>query len=302
MNPSVLVAIKRSKWERDIIHYGSEDAVKKIYILQNNGYERIHSSHIRQLQARDALKQALGNAEYIYREELTRVNFSDYDLVITLGGDNHFVHVSQFIKDTPVAGINSDPETSSGVLLHFTIDSFINQIKTGINLNNLEIDYWTGIEGELHFPDGQIVKTGRALSEISIRNSFAEHMSRYILSTDKITEEQKCSGLLLATGTGSTGWFSNCVPESEIKHCTFKKDADFFRFTARERSGGKKYKLHYGEIKKGETLQLMSEMDGMLCLDSDIRRVFNLPPGCRAILKVCEEKLPVVINIKQTAQ
>ena len=45
-----VVAVKRSKWERDLLRYGSEEKVKELYQIQNNAYEKIYS-------AREAVKR-----------------------------------------------------------------------------------------------------------------------------------------------------------------------------------------------------------------------------------------------------
>ncbi|MDH5655481.1 MAG: NAD+ kinase [Spirochaetia bacterium] len=292
----VLIALKRSKWERDIMFYGSEDAAKKIYTLQNHTFERIYNSHLRQIEARKKISGIFPHAVRAFREELPSVDFSKYSLILSLGGDNHFVHTAQYVNEIPIGGINSDPETSSGVLLYFNLQSFSEPGRKEYDSDQIETENWSLIECEIHFSDGQKIFTGEAVSEISIRNKFAEHMSRYLIrSAGTDPEEQKCSGLLLSTGTGSTGWFSNCVPVEAFQgNCSFEKNAGFFRFTARERKTGEKFSLHYGEIQKGGTLELISEMDGIICMDSDNKRVYPFPPGSKAYFRLSEKKLRVV--------
>jgi NAD kinase len=294
----ILIAIKRSKWERDLIHYGSEEAVKRLYSLQNDNYERVYSSHLRQLKAREKIATALPDARYAYREELDGIDYSGYDLVASLGGDNHFVYVGHFVLAKPIAGINSDPETSHGILLNFDPDSFISGIeKNGIMYPTIE--EWTCIEGELIYPNGDRIHTGAAVSEISVHNGFADNMSRYLIRRDEESfEEQKSSGILLSTGVGSTGWFQNCVPEGIRRGCTFEKGANFFRFIAREVGFEKKFRYRYGTIVAKERLELVSEMEGNIVIDASPYRVFDFPPGCRAIFQLSGRRLHVVKDFR----
>lgn len=277
----ILIAVKRSKWERDIFYYGSEDAVRQIYELQNHALDRVFLSHERQIASRRKLKEAVPEARLVFREDLPRTDFHSYDLALSLGGDNHFVYVAQFIANRALGGINSDPETSTGTLLPFDSESFADAFSNRTS-DAFRTESWTGIECEIIYPGGQKLPTGRAISEISVRNSFPDHMSRYLVQKENSApEEQKSSGLLLATGAGSTGWFYNSVPSELKAESVFPKNSEFFRFAARE-CRLSDYRYGYGEIRKGETIEIISEMDGNITLDSDERRTFAFPPGCRA--------------------
>lgn len=296
----ILIAVKRSKWERDIFHYGTSEAVKQIYELQNHAQDRVFQSHERQLNARRKLKEALPDAKQVFREDLPQTDFSKYDIVASLGGDNHFVYVTRYISDRPVAGINSDIQTSSGVLLSFNTETFIKEIANS-RTSDLQISQWGTIECEMIYPGREKFSTGRAISEISIRNNFADHMSRYIINKEGMDqEEQKCSGLLIATGAGSTGWFYNAVPEHLKENCIFPKDTEFFRYIARECSVDT-YKYGYGNVHTGEVLELISEMDGRITVDSDERRCFDFPPGCRARFYRSTQPLNVITGISNKA-
>jgi len=292
----ILVAIKRTKYERDIIRYGSEEAVQRLYHLQNDAFLHVYASHERQLLSLEKIKRALPDAVFARREELERIDFSQFDLIVSLGGDNHFVYVSHFALHRPIAGINSDPQTSSGVLLNFDTDQFISSIENAQS-SDLKTEKWSCIEGELTYPNGDKLSTGVSLSEISIRNTFPDAMSRYLIKLNENPfEEQKSSGMLLATGVGSTGWFRNAVPEQLRDSCRFNKAADFFRYVARE-SELRNYSLSYGTVNGDETLEMVSEMDGKITIDASPFRVFEFPPGCTVKFGLSAAKIRVVKQI-----
>ena len=117
---SVLIVLKRSKYELDLEKYGSLATLKKICQVQNNCFHKIHSSHLRQLKSREILKYTFPKGDFIFRENIRNRNLKNYDLVIALGGDNHFTYVSHYTYQNLLLGCNSDPESSVGALLSFT--------------------------------------------------------------------------------------------------------------------------------------------------------------------------------------
>ena len=116
-----LVVLKRTKWELDLERFGSPEAVHELYRIQNDAYDRVHASHLRQKAALERLRAALPDARFVSRGEFIENGPGDHPYVISFGGDNHFVFISHFLGDLPLAGINSDPDTSIGALLGFLV-------------------------------------------------------------------------------------------------------------------------------------------------------------------------------------
>ncbi|MCB1176493.1 MAG: NAD(+)/NADH kinase, partial [Leptospiraceae bacterium] len=116
----VLIVIKKTKYELDQEIYPDREFYSKITQIQNNSFERVYNSHLRQLESRRILQEEVfPEGKFIFREDLDRIHPKDYDLVIALGGDNHFTYVAHQIMGTPILGCNSDTLTSRGVLLGF---------------------------------------------------------------------------------------------------------------------------------------------------------------------------------------
>jgi len=293
----LLIAVKRTKWERDLLRFGSEKDVLRLYEIQNHAYQRVHSSHERQMKNLEALRRALPEASYAYREDLPGLNRENFDYIASFGGDNHFVYVSHFTSGHPILGINSDPETSHGALLYFTIESLLEKLSQ----KNAEFvtEPWTRVDCDLEFADGRRFRTGPCTSEISLRSAFPESVSRYhIRKSGQPWEEHKSSGLLLASGAGSTGWFRNCHPASLRRGTTFEKDAPFFRIVAREYGQGSRRLLYrHASINAGEALEVISEMDGEINIDCHPERTYEFPPACRALFFMSPEPLRVVRDI-----
>lgn len=297
----LLIVVKRTKWERDLVRYGSARTAKKVYARQNHAYDRVHDSHKRQISALDRIKKELPAARFLYREELPFVDPADFDLVVSFGGDNHFVYVSHFAEGRPLLGLNSDPDSSTGALLYFNPEEFLQQIPRASDPQALELETWSRIRCSIDYPDGRILDAGCCTSEISVRSGFHDYISRYLITKEGDEwEEQKSSGLLLACGAGSTGWYRNCHPAEQHDSIVFPKDADFFRGVARETSSRARKRKRYlaPTVRRGETLLVVSEMDGEVTIDAEPDRTFDFPPGARASFRLDGEPLRVVRRIR----
>ena len=219
------------------------------------------------------------------------------------------MNVSHYAYGRPVIGINSDPETSQGELLYFHTDGFIDKfLQAGKNPHFLT-EEWSRIEGELRHPDGKHLSISPCISEISIRNETPENMSRYLVRTpDMEWEEHKCSGLLLASGAGSTGWFRNCYPDSLQEEAVFPKDASFFRMLARELAlrSEQDYAFRRHTIGSEGCLEVISKMNGVVVVDSHTQNLpfqgqmslYPFPAGTTARFAVSQSKLIVAYDME----
>ncbi len=298
-----LIAVKRTKWERDLRTYGSEEKIRRIYEIQNHAYERIYASHLRQKESLERIESVLTNSEFCFREDLKSVSFGDYRCIASLGGDNHFVYVSRFARG-PITGINSDPASSRGALLAGSVDDFlrfyetyrsVNEGKRTALLESKVSERWSRIECSIVFPDGTAKNIGACTSEFSIRNRFAEYMSRYLIrkngpGTGPDFKEEKCSGLLCATGAGSTGWFKSCLPVDDRAGAVFARNSPWFEFIAREAL----VPMPPVRVGEEESLEIISEMDGEIVADSDHELSYPFPYGARAVLRLAKERLSVI--------
>lgn len=215
---------------------------------------------------------------------------SDYDLVIALGGDNHFTFVAHHAIDTLVLGCNSDPPTSVGALLSFHVEDIKKALET--NWENTILEEWPLIEVKIHYPDGRKINTLRGISEISIRNNSPDLTSRFLICHQNQMEEQKCSGLLVYTGAGSTGWVMSC----ENTDTSFDKQSPFFKVYCRElrKKEHTRYTLDHFTVTDG--FSLISEMKGGISIDSLAETIYDFPPGAKAEFSLSQKKLHVVVR------
>jgi NAD+ kinase len=229
------------------------------------------------------------DVKIVKSRELDESCFSGADLVITIGGDGAVIRAAAFVRDCPLLGINSEPEMSEGAL-------------TGIMDRGLDFlkDVFKGDFQTLKRQRAEVVLNGRvlehpALNEVYVGAESQFHTSRYIIRHKNDEEEQRSSGVLIATGSGSNAWYmaAGGVP--------FGCGEEKLKFVVREPFRGRLFKARItgGEILKGESVAFESKRDegGIIALDANIVHCFNC--GDKALVRLSGKPLETIV--KKTA-
>lgn len=217
-------------------------------------------------------------------KELTDAHFKDIDLVITVGGDGAFIRAASFIDKQPILGINSEPEFSEGALLSLKEEELekLDEILHG----KFKISEKERIEVKLN--GKEINKL--ALNEIYFGSLLQFHTSRYVIKFQNKKEEQRSSGVLIATSSGSTAWYKSTggLPFKENK----------LKFIVREPFLSRvfKPKILYGVIDKKEKIELESKRHdrSVVAIDSD--RIYDLNYGDKVEIELSDKPLKVIIG------
>ncbi|MDF3819956.1 sugar kinase [Leptospira sp. 96542] len=292
---NVVVVFKRTKYELDLETYGSLQAYKDVTRHKEEVFQRTLESHQRQIQSRSYLKEKVfPNATFVFRENFDPIQSTEpIDLIVSHGGDNHFTYVAHQTGKAHLIGCNSDPQSSVGALLGFTAEELGEAVKK--NFENTKLEEWSLLETEIHYPNGTRTTTVPAICELSIRNSSPDLTSRYWISYQKLREEQKCSGLLVYTGAGSTGWISSCFPK---KFAPFSKHESFFHVYAREiRTKQPETEFSLADFRALGEVEVISEMNGGIAVDSLTERHYPFPPYAKATIRLSPEKLFVLVPL-----
>ncbi|WP_246047476.1 sugar kinase [Leptospira ilyithenensis] len=292
----VIVVQKRTKYELDLETYGTLIKYKDVAKENEDVLSRTLESHERQLKSREFLKRKVfPNADFVFREEFDNgLHLGNYDLIVSHGGDNHFTYVAHQTGKLHLIGCNSDPQSSVGALLGFTAEDLEKAVNT--QFKDTTVEKWSLIKTTIQYPDGKIVQTVPAICELSIRNNSPDLTSRYWISYENRKEEQKCSGLLVYTGAGSTGWISSCSPR---KFSSFSKHESYFHVYAREiraKISDKEFSL--ADFRALNEVEVISEMNGGIAVDSLTERHYPFPPYSKAIFRLSDETLSVVVPSK----
>ncbi len=286
-----IIVPKLSKYEMDMRKYGpSEDRLWRKYMKEGVNVQKIYQSHCRQHDSLSYLTTFFAKEQIVQRDDLTKEKALNASLVIAHGGDNHFQYVSHFVDSGLMMGINSDPLTSEGDLTYFTSAEFKKTLKR-LELDDFDIELWTRLEATV---DGKPV--GLATCEYFLGESGRRDMSRHILEFGGKSEEQKCSGLLVATGAGSTGWYDSAcryLHENGNRFSRAEKTAVFL-VTEPYRGRLNGYSMPEHPIFPGDELTVHSLNDsrGAVLCDSERGARFNR--GSEAVIRISDKPLNVV--------
>jgi len=135
----------------------------------------------------------------VRRADLDRFLFAPEDVIVAVGQDGLVANVAKYLTGQPVLGINPAPDLYDGVLVRVQLDRLGAALPASLH-NDVEVEHRTMVEG--------VLDTGEKL--VALNELFVGHRShqsaRYRLAIGDIAEDHSSSGLIVATGTGATGW------------------------------------------------------------------------------------------------
>lgn len=201
-----VVVVTRKTRLVELIERFNTRAQAKFYIEHAGGdfgeYEREDAAYRRALdRVRRAVEVGL-KIQVLDRELVSTYTFLPSDAVVTLGQDGLVANTAKYAAGQPIIGVNPDPERFDGVLLPFLpeeVDAALARVLHGRH----RVRAVTLAEARL--ADGQ-----RLLAFNELFVGARTHVSaRYRLRWKSRHEPQSSSGVLVATGAGSTGWLSS---------------------------------------------------------------------------------------------
>jgi len=234
----------------------------------------------------ERIKKIFSNSNFLVVEynSIKKELLRNADLVLTIGGDGTFVKAAHLIEDSLILGINSNPKTSEGALTSISIDE-IDKLNC---LNNSPVEVLERQRADV-FLNNKLLEE-KAINDIFIGARFQFHASRYVLLFNNMEEEQRSSGIVICTGTGSTAWFKSAG--GKPFNCNDKK----LSFIVREPYYGERIfvpKIFGGDILEDGKLIVKSTRDseGILAINDS---VYNFNTGDVAEIRLSKKPLRVV--------
>lgn len=229
----------------------------------------------------------------VRRDDLSRFLFEPEDLVVAVGQDGLVANIAKYVDRQPVLGVNPLPDRYDGVLVRFTPDDATSLLVALGRGHRPELQRRTMVEATLD--DGQALL---ALNEIFVGHR-SHQSARYRIAWEGHEERQSSSGLIVASGTGSTGWarsinISRAQPLS-LPAPSEDRLAFFVREAFPSRSTGTS--ITRGICDRDRALQLTSEMnDGGVIFGDGIERDFlAFDFGQRLRIGIAERRLHLVL-------
>ncbi len=201
-----LVVVTRKTRLEELIERFNTRGQAKLYLEHAGGdfadYEREHEIYHRALdQVRRAVAFGLP-CQFLDRALVPTYTFDRTEVVVTLGQDGLVANVAKYAGEQPIVGLNPDPARFDGILLPFGVTAARSVVAETLR-GRAPTRAVTLAEALL--ADGQ-----RLLAFNDLFIGARSHVSaRYRIRAGSASEAQSSSGVIVATGAGSTGWMSS---------------------------------------------------------------------------------------------
>jgi NAD+ kinase len=221
-------------------------------------FRRTHENHFWSLSYVEAV---LKNRKLRFTKACrgSSLDYGRYDLIITVGGDGTFLEAARQVKNGVLWGVNSDPSWSVGRFCSGNPKNF-EVLLDKVLTNKVRAKKFNRLS--LSFSDG--TQSMNVLNDILICHQNPGAMSRYYLTVGRIREEQRSSGVWIATAAGSSGGLHSAGGK------VLPQENKEFQYKARELYRGKKIRYHLkgGILKPSQKITLTSLMrEGVVFVD-----------------------------------
>jgi len=248
--------------------------------------------------------QAWGRHHIVERSYLPNYLFAPDDIVLALGSDGLVANTMKYLDGQPLVGINPEPSRWDGLLLPFQAQELA-ALLPELARDRRPTRAVTMAEAKLS--DGQ---TLRAVNELFI-GPRTHTSALYDIALGERHESQSSSGLIVATGLGSTAWIKSVVTGSlgiaralhgqglAADYPARAWDEPSLHFAVREPFPSKSSttELAFGEVTAGQPLRLRSRMPegGVIFSDGIEADFLRFGAGMEARISVAAQRGCLVV-------
>lgn len=266
------------------------------FFLQSRG------QNIEEIEARDRIEvEAIAAAKssipaewsfaQVLRDDLNRFLFFPNDIVVAIGQDGLVANLAKYLDGQPVIGVSSDPTRTEGVLTPNRVQE-LGRLLPAVAHQELGLQSRAMVQARLG--DGVELT---ALNELFIGHR-SHQSARYVVNYEGAEEFQSSSGMIVATGTGMTGWAKSIMTAT---HQTLEIGPEEPRaaFFAREpwpsRISG--CEISTGEIRRNTDLRVLSRINegGVIFADGIEQDFLTFNWGVEAEISIAQKQLKMVI-------
>jgi len=205
--PRAVVVYRPSERDELLLRHGSLQQARFVLASRGQNVDAVLERHEVLQAALHAVSAAVPDAwrrARIARHELDRFLFEPEDVVLAVGQDGLCANVAKYLRGQPVIGINPSKALYPGVLVRHPPQAARDLLAMHAR-GVLKCEARTMVAARLD--DGQELV---ALNEVFV--GHATHQSaRYRIAFGEKEERHSSSGLIVATGTGASGWARSIV-------------------------------------------------------------------------------------------
>lgn len=257
--PRVVVVSRPTAYELLLARHGTHGQARFFLESRDQSLEPLVELHEAHEAARSFVNGAIPTSwrrTSVDRSDLDRFLFEPEDIVIAVGQDGLVANAAKYLAELLVIGVNPSPEQYDGILVKHppqAVPDLLGMVSSG---------RW-------HTEDRTMVSatvdqsvTLEALNEVFIGHR-THQSAKYQLTFGGRTERQSSSGIIVSTGTGSTGW-ARSISRQRFEDIELPTpgcpDLSFFvREAFPSVSTGTS--LDFGCIENGQSIEVRSEMN-----------------------------------------
>ncbi len=201
-SPRAVFVTRESDYDLLLARHATREQARFFLETRGQAIAPIEERH-RQLQ--DTLKLARLSVPQDWRQalvkrvDLDRFLFGPEDVIVPVGQDGLVANVAKYLNGQPVLGVNPAPDLYDGVLVRLSVAQLGELLPASV-AGAAPAERRTMVVAALD--------TGERL--LALNEVFVGHRShqsaRYTIALGEVREDQSSSGLIVASGTGATGW------------------------------------------------------------------------------------------------
>lgn len=301
----VVLVTRRTRLE-ELLRRHSTLAQARFYVehlgADFGDYEREHRAYARSLEQATAALQIHGRWQIVERSFLPSFQFGATDVVVALGQDGLVANALKYLDGQPLIGLNPEPSRWDGQLLPFEARE-LGRVLPEVVADQRPLRAVTMAEARLS--DGQRLL---AVNDLFIgQRGHGSALYDIALGTEGARREtQSSSGVIVATGLGSTAWIRSVVTGSlgiagalragagSLDYRPEPWDAPRLTFAVREPfpSRASQAGLVFGHVDAAAPLRLRSRMpeQGVIFSDGMEADFLRFTAGMEACIGIAERQ------------
>ncbi len=294
--PRVVVVTRPTELEHLVRRHGTREQARFALAAKGRTLDEVEARHTAFGAVMTRVSQAIPTRtrrSRVARDDLARFVWEPDDLVLVVGQDGLVANVAKYLAGQRVIGINPDPARFDGVLVRHPVDRLELLLGRAFE-GRAEIEERTLVAATVD--DGQHL---RALNEVFIGHR-THQSARYRIRYAGAEEAQSSSGVIVATGTGATGWARSIARDRASAVALPAPTALALAFFVREAfpSRATGTSITEGLVTETSPLDILSEQDegGVVFGDGIEEDRLRVGWGMRVRVGLAPERLRLIIG------
>ena len=291
--PRVVFATRETELGALLARHGTRGQVAFHLESRGQSFDVIeHRDTVQKRAIADAKAAVPGDWTYteVSRTDLNRFLFFPNDIVVAIGQDGLVANIAKYLEGQPVIGLTPEPGASEGVLTRHAPSSLGDLLHRTAH-EDCDVEQRAMVQAAVHGGD-----TLLALNDLFLGHR-SHQSARYDIRFGEMDEYQSSSGVIVATGTGLTGW-ARSVMAATGAHYDFAPDARQAAFFAREPwpSAQTGADVRSGVIDRRHNLSLTSRINegGVIFADGIEQDFLGFDWGTKVDVSIAERHMRLV--------